>query len=307
MSWCTFTTPLVLRISGKDATRYLNARLTNDIKKLKQHEWCEAAALSPQGRIEGYFTVIACTPEPQASYIVWCDGGNHSEILSAFIRYKVADRVDITNCSDQYILYHATGTDVEAALNKLQITRPSNERETSLVLTPETQSISSVALTKKRHVLSGIDILILRNEPCIFEGEQLTVAQQLKERAYALKPQFPDELSYDLLFASTPLKHAVSFTKGCYAGQEVVERIDAQGRVPSVLKVYSLAGNNNPAPGTQLLEHTVNGENTSVILGEVVSSAYNETDDTSYLFALVKTKSIGAQATIAGRQVHELS
>lgn len=53
----------------------------------------------------------------------------------------------------------------------------------------------------------------------------------------------------------TVLDRAVSFTKGCYAGQELVERMDARGsQAPHPLRVLDLAGEVAPAPGSEVVD-----------------------------------------------------
>jgi aminomethyltransferase len=72
--------------------------------------------------------------------------------------------------------------------------------------------------------------------------------------------------------------HAVSFNKGCYLGQEIVERIRAQGRVNKKLMRVVLEGSDVPAAGTKTTVDGAEAEVTSAIVspssGEVVALAY---------------------------------
>jgi aminomethyltransferase len=61
--------------------------------------------------------------------------------------------------------------------------------------------------------------------------------------------------------------HAVSFTKGCYVGQEIVERIRARGHVNRKLERIELAGADPPPPGTVI---EIGGKQ-----AEITSSAYS--------------------------------
>ena len=60
--------------------------------------------------------------------------------------------------------------------------------------------------------------------------------------------------------------HAISFTKGCYLGQEIVERIRAQGRVNKKLTRVVLPGTDVPAPGTKTTIDGADAEVTSAVL-----------------------------------------
>jgi aminomethyltransferase len=72
--------------------------------------------------------------------------------------------------------------------------------------------------------------------------------------------------------------HAVSFNKGCYLGQEIVERIRAQGRVNRKLMRVVLEGCEVPASGAKTMIEGAEAEVTSAVLspasGEVVALAY---------------------------------
>jgi folate-binding Fe-S cluster repair protein YgfZ len=73
--------------------------------------------------------------------------------------------------------------------------------------------------------------------------------------------------------------HAVSFNKGCYLGQEIVERIRARGHVNRLFSKLLVEGNEAPAPGTKVEANgTEAGEITSAAfspsMGKVVALAY---------------------------------
>ena len=88
-------------------------------------------------------------------------------------------------------------------------------------------------------------------------------------RIEAGRPRFGAELGEETLPAEVRLgESAVSFTKGCYTGQEVVARMASRGRVGHLLVGLALEAGDAPlpAPGTQLRR-----EGTAV--GEVTSSA----------------------------------
>jgi folate-binding Fe-S cluster repair protein YgfZ len=72
-----------------------------------------------------------------------------------------------------------------------------------------------------------------------------------------------------------------TFTKGCYLGQEIVERIRAQDRVNKKLERLELAGIDPPAPGTKLQVEGRDAEITSAVysphFGTVIALAYVRT------------------------------
>jgi len=92
-------------------------------------------------------------------------------------------------------------------------------------------------------------------------------------------PRFGEDISSRYLAQETQLAHAVHSNKGCYLGQEIVERVRAQGQVHRLLAPVRIAAEASPEPGTKLL---VNGNPVAEItsaafspaLGQVVALAY---------------------------------
>ena len=82
---------IIIKVSGKDAGRYLQARLSNDINKLSEGESCLAACLTPQGKTEALFTVYKAAEE----YLLFCSGGDPETVKAGLARFIVADRVDL--------------------------------------------------------------------------------------------------------------------------------------------------------------------------------------------------------------------
>src|ERR1035441_10195196 len=92
------------------------------------------------------------------------------------------------------------------------------------------------------------------------------------------KPRYGEDIRETSLPQETQQMHAVSFNKGCYLGQEIVERIRAQGRVNRKLMRVVLEGCEVPASGAKTMIEGAEAEVTSAVLspesGEVVALAY---------------------------------
>jgi aminomethyltransferase len=92
------------------------------------------------------------------------------------------------------------------------------------------------------------------------------------------KPRYGEDIRETSLPQETQQMHAVSFNKGCYLGQEIVERIRAQGRVNKKLMRVVLEGGEAPAAGTKTTVDGAEAEVTSAVVspesGEVVALAY---------------------------------
>jgi aminomethyltransferase len=79
------------------------------------------------------------------------------------------------------------------------------------------------------------------------------------------KPRYGEDIRETSLPQETQQMQAVSFTKGCYVGQEIVERIRAQGHVNKLLVRLTIESADPPEPGAKL---TADGKEA----GEITSS-----------------------------------
>jgi folate-binding protein YgfZ len=97
-----------------------------------------------------------------------------------------------------------------------------------------------------------------------FEMARIEAGTPLYERDISEK-NLPQEVNRDAL--------AISFTKGCYLGQETVARIDALGHVNRVLVGLRCFGEQAPASGTEL--HAGEATEGSPVVGAITSAAYS--------------------------------
>ena len=254
------THALLFRVSGKDSTRYLHNRLTNDIRSLPIGGSCEVAGLSPQGKLE-FLGGVLRTGEQE--YFLLLDGGEPQVVEAAFRRYLVADRVEVERCKD-WQLAHV----LDASL-------------------PKARAIARVRLGN-----AGYDVLATSAAelPTYLE---LTTQAVFKSRVEAGIAAFPEELDGDVLFSEAALPRAISFNKGCYVGQEVVERISALGKPPRLLRPFSAAATPLMAKGDEILG-VVEGKRK--LLGEIISVGADELQQ--YGFALVRN--ISAENLVCG-------
>ncbi len=245
---------IFLRATGKDATRYLHNRLSNDIKGLALGKTCRAAALSPQGRPEAFVTVIK---EPE-SYLIIADGGEQSSISQAILRYKVADRIELN----------------PVALKLWHIISPGN---LSTLLTEQGASTISSGRSS-----NGLDVISETIPAQLTAAEKVSREEAEIFRISAKWPIFPAEINSDSMLLELGLNDAVSFNKGCYVGQEVLERVDSQGRPPRLLYVVRIL--KNTLPQTAAIT-----DQAGKTIGELLTTVLDVKTNTVLGFALIKS------------------
>jgi folate-binding protein YgfZ len=271
---------IIMRVTGKDSRRYLNARLSNDIKILNIGDICYAAALSPQGKTEGYFSILCQSNE---EFLVCCDGGDREEVIKAFKRYLVADRVVVDEIGITHALVSIfSNQEISALTNGL------------------------IFFQSKRSKANTYDVIVPLDQLESIR-QRLTAAgsQELPEsefRLQALKaciPSFPAELGQDIIFSASGLDYAVSFKKGCYVGQEVIEKIDAYGRVPYLLKVAALKGKIDKITEVKVDDKLLSND-------KILTHYYDNEEDKTYLFLELKNRDniLDSRLSINNNEAH---
>lgn len=284
---CTvFTIPeaRLFHLTGRDASRYLHARLSNNVRDLALQRGCAAAGLSPQGRTEIFGTALKFSAE---EFYFICDGGQLEEVTSSLLRYKVADRLECALLKEQLLAHIAPAyslIDVDRAFEPLKDL-------------PEFAPLrigNLIAFKHQRSAEIGIDIFgpTVEIQSLI---AQLTAAGAVTPDTNALllgrikahRPAFPGELNDHAIFLESGLTHAVSFTKGCYVGQEVLEKVDSHGRLPYSL--VSIASNTAVGSAPAVESAVMKGASEQTPVGEVVSVAIDNETGQAFCFARIKT------------------
>jgi folate-binding protein YgfZ len=271
LSWYLQPAPIVFKVTGKDARRYLNNRLSQDLRTIEPGLALIAGALTPQGRVEGLFTVYV---EPNDTFYLACDGGERQPLFAALGRYIVADRVSIVDCSEESLVGHVVG---------------------SAPTIPPSQGIC-LTTPRTRIGAEGRDFLIV--SPAIPEVRKALLSQlgsPLTKEAYDIARfkcgavQYPSEVNENLLLTEAGLRKAVSFQKGCYVGQEVMERSDAIGKLPRRVERIVFQGAIPLPVNAQVL----NAE--AKPIGKIISAFPSSQDSCTYAFALLKSGAYAVQ------------
>ena len=258
------SSPIIFSLKGPDSERYLQARLSQDLRG----DFCgakKAAALNPQGKVEGYFAVIKLADNKFLLEVL--GSAEAQKVQEALLRYKVADRVKLEHLLDHKLL-HLYGQ--PNFVNQLKAEFP-----------------ALIFIKLSRSELEGVDIIgsseqinALSAHPLIRDLKQLSDHEAEFLRLKGQIPYYSSELRDSFQFSESNLSEAVSFSKGCYVGQEVVEKIDAYGKAAFSLRAFK-ASSDSIEPGADVVL-----EGGSV--GQVLS--YSNKNDEGYGFVRIRDK-----------------
>jgi folate-binding protein YgfZ len=213
-----------LLLTGPDAAEYLQGQLTNDVEALEPGEGCYAALLDRKGHMQADMRVLR-TPADE----VWID--TEPEALAASRRhlemYAIGREVGLADVSEKRGLFSLIGPrSVEVAGTAAL---PRNACEEAAVAGTDCLAVGT---------REGIDLIapgaeIERLRGALLEGGAVEVSSAAAEilRIESGIPRFGAEMGTETMPAEAGIvERAVSFTKGCYIGQETVARLHYKGK-----------------------------------------------------------------------------
>ena len=242
----------LLEIKGKDRASLLHNLCTNDVLSLEAGQGCEAYFTDVKGRVLAHAFLFA------GSDVILLDtaAGQADRLMPHLDKYIIREDVTPEDTSRRWKVLVIAGPEADSILKKCGLRSPEE------VLAHAACSVGDVDLVISRLPLLQVDCFALR---C--PTDQLVPATRLLTEAGAepvsvatfdaariengfplssadVLDRFPQEVGRE--------RESVSFTKGCYLGQETVARIDAMGQVNWNLAGLQFEGRDIPQAGTEL-------------------------------------------------------
>jgi folate-binding protein YgfZ len=256
-----------LRITGPDAQRWLNGMVTNDIQSLQPGEGNYSFLLNAQGRILGDCTVYREPDSTALAFLLETGKSQLDAIQQHLDKFIIMDDVELqpaaSNLSGLLILgpgapailrdyYRSFHTEDHSAMTPLRLAFDSENGDQittpSAALVPQFEIWKSTATADSlmQYTLAAGAVPV---SPSALEQLRILSGTPLYGtdiRNTAAAHELPQE--------TAPIgvqSRALHFTKGCYLGQEIVERIHSRGNVHRTFAGFQLTGA-LPTPGTVL-------------------------------------------------------
>jgi len=257
----------MLQFTGEDRLSYLQGMLSNDLRPLKMFEGQQAAILTQQGKVIADARVLCSL---NSFYLDFWEALKE-KIVTHLNRYLVADEVEIHDPNEQWKMVSLQGPKAPTILNQVfgNAELPVQLNHHRMV---QFDGNPVCVVRADRSGYGGFDLIVQTSQLSAL-AQKLTelgaawVGAQAQNilRVEAGIPRYGVDFSEDNLLLEVDLDDAVSFSKGCYLGQEVVERIRSRGHVNKKLCGLILDGNTPASPGEKL-----RGDNKEV--GQITSS-----------------------------------
>jgi folate-binding protein YgfZ len=230
-----------LVVSGPEAAEYLQGQLTNDTEALQPGEGLYAALLDRKGHMQADMRVLRPGEEPG----LWLD--LEPEGLEAARKhlqmYKIGREVEVRDATEERALFSLIGPRAVEIAGSPAL--PENACETVVVGGAECLAVGTA---------EGIDLFVPvaerdRARDALLAAGAMEVSAEAAEilRIEAGRPRFGSEMGTATMPAEAGIvEDAVSFTKGCYIGQETVARLHYKGKPNRHLRGLKLSGPAQP-------------------------------------------------------------
>jgi folate-binding protein YgfZ len=237
-----------LLVSGGEAAEYLQGQLTNDIEALAPGEGAYAALLDRKGHMQGDMRVLR--PDDDTDLLL----DTEPEALEAVRRhlgmYKIGREVNVVDVSAERAILALIGPrSVEVAGSAAL---PENACEEVTIAGTQALAVGTA---------TGIDLIFgagarERVVAALLAAGAAEVSPEAVEilRIEAGRPRFGAEMGTETMPAEAGIvEQAVSFTKGCYIGQETVARLHYKGKPNRHLRGLKLSSAEGGQPGDAIL------------------------------------------------------
>jgi folate-binding protein YgfZ len=260
----------LIEIAGDDRAKFLHNLCTNEIRKLAPGAGCEAFLTNVQGKIVAHVLVFS-GPD---SLVLETVPGQAEKILAHLDRYLIREKVELSNRSLDWSEWLLAGPKSEPLLTGLT----GEPCPQPLWQSQKTQIAGHEVLVRRVDLAGPVGFLLDCRRPdaetlgqmIARAGARRTGPQAFESRR--IEAGFPS-YGTDISDKNLPQElardaRAISFTKGCYLGQETVARIDALGHVNQTLVGVRFENGATVSPDVEL---TVAG----AAAGRVTSAAYS--------------------------------
>lgn len=255
-----------LVLTGEDRVRWLNGMVTNNVRDLQVGHGVYCFVLTAQGRI-----VADLVAYDRGDFLlITSDSSQAAVIAETFDRFIIMDDVEVADISDKLSAVGLAGPQAAQILGAASIEVGALEPGQLVDLIWQNTGITVARNTHPN--MDGYEIWFAADQaPTVWDALQSAGATPVGSEAlewYRVArgvPRYGLDLSERYLPQETEQKQALNYSKGCYIGQEIVERIRARAILHRTFAGFLVEGE-SPQSGTKIVDGDKN-------IGEVTSSA----------------------------------
>jgi folate-binding protein YgfZ len=248
-----------LQLSGKNSVQFLNGLISNDVKSLKPGEGVLAAFPTVQGKLLALSRIYKLSEY----LLLELDAINREKIFKNLSRFVPAGDFFVTDVSDQFALFSLQGPRTIELIEALT-GQPIDEKQYKI----GERQIAGAGVFVASHNRcgeTGFDVFVPSEfsqkvletilERGVIFGARQTGAEAFEiARIEAGVPREGVDAGENYIILESELESAVSYTKGCYLGQEIIARIHWRGEPAKRLRGLLIDADQAPQPGAELFD-----------------------------------------------------
>lgn len=274
-AWMDLSARGKIRMTGEDRVRLLHAMTTQNIQQLAVGSGAYTFFLNSQGRILGDANVFRFDD----SLLLDTEPETRQKLYEHIDRYIIADDVTVEDATERTATVAIEGPASAEVLRKLGAPVP----ESGYAMAAwGARTIVSVSFTGAAGYCIFLPAAEKADLAAALAAAGVPEATPRDERTVRIehgRPRYGEEITERYLVQETGQLHAVHFAKGCYLGQEIVERVRSQAQIHRLLRRLEIDTKTPPELGAKLTSgDAAAGEIASAVFspssGKVVALAY---------------------------------
>lgn len=289
----------VVGLSGADCVKFLHNFCTNDVKGLARGQGCEAFITNVKARVLGHVLLFAddvrlnTGGEAEGMALTLLTTAGQAERLVAHLdRYVITEDVSIEDATGKTGLLGLVGPSATETLREFQASPPDEPPG------PGRFTTRPVTIDGQLWPVRRADVFHARGYFLQLSPERVAAARERLIEAGAVHgsegafealrveacfPSYGVDMTEEHLAPEVGRPWAISYTKGCYLGQEPIARIDALGHVNRLLCGMKLESSAVPERGAAVVAE---GKQ----IGSVTSAAASYSDGRAVALGYLRTK-----------------
>ncbi len=245
---CNLSNLGLIKASGEDAQNFLHGQFTNDLNLVNSKNSQLSSYCNPKGRMLSIFRIYKTVN----GYHLILPKDVIEKTLNKLNMFKLIAKVELIDASDELVIFGVAGPNTESVLSSIDLTMPQKidhcviDNETTLIRLPSENS-RVICITRPKQAITIWGEL----------AKKLDVASNKLwnlHDIYSGIPTITENTSEAFIPQMTNLEiiKGVSFSKGCYPGQEVIARTHYLGKPNRRMYRINIITANVPEPGINI-------------------------------------------------------
>jgi folate-binding protein YgfZ len=254
-----------IRVSGSEATMFLNGLVTNDMKSLAEHRWMPAVFPTVQGRLIGAVRIVRV----KDGFLIDTERASHEAVLRTISRFTMAGDFRVTDVTDESACVSLQGNRAVEIVTKVFGTIGADLPRNGV------SELEGMTVIRATHTAEdGFDLVFDSSRAGELRQALLDAGATLVDpetfeilRIEAGIARFGRDMDETNVIPELNFDDAVSYTKGCYVGQEIIVRIKHRGHPAK--KLVGLKADGPMEPGAIVTSAAVSPKVGNIGLGYV--------------------------------------